>query len=1290
MNDSIPFRRNANKLLGITILSLSSLATAQDISDESAQSLEFTLITGDKVSAMATPERGLYGARLLNSDGEEVITSLEQLGDDIYLIPPEAATYVEQGLLDRELFNLTKLYRSGFDDDNTEDFPVIVEYREGSLPQQNAHLKIPGATLTARFDIIDSIAMRVDKDNLQDLLSTINGSTSIQGVWLDANIEAHKPRKSRKKQHWWSHSIAKDNSYPTVPLTGAYGTYASPYKGMGVTVAVLDTGYDTDHPDLAGQVIGSKSFVYPYTDVDDINGHGTHTASTVAGNGVESAGKYAGMAPHAKLLIAKVLSDNGSGSMSGIMQAMEWAVESGADIVNMSLGGSATSCDGPTVDLVEKLSDQALFVISAGNNFTRETIGVPGCAPSALTVAAVDRSNQTANFSSRGPSPDGHSLKPDIASQGVNVIAAASGGKGEQAYRSLSGTSMSAPHVAGGAAILLEARPQLTPRQLKQVLTSSVSATQADVLEQGAGIMDVNAAIKQSLIANPGQELGLFTYGETAEPVKSFVAVENLSDQDINIKLALDFTGEDGESEIPHNAIWLEDSKVTIAANSVAQIPVWVDPSVELDNSAYGTIGGRLVGKSVGKHKANFTVPLSYWVNPPLVNLTVNLFDRYGKPATSPSKFYIMSGEDGWGGSVSLQNGSRTLTLPKGEYSLISYIMTYDHQGDYGGLVRSMAMMAELDTEITQNTVLDFNASEAQLVEFKANEPLMSQGYSAGFTYGLNDDFLLKAGTVEIAPDYVTEVYALSNGYDERFDSFITTRALAPKTTLTTSNGTVLDYTLQSVSKNFHGEGSAEVIVIQDQGYQTPWDEYDMAGKVVILEFPYYFSSTSIKAIAARGAIGVIGARPSADGRFKSNTYSIDSIPTVGVDSNTAATLLAEAAEGNLTLHWSGTAPERSPYAYNLRNISKGSIETGTLEFYPPDIDGGKEHQKVKDKHPSKSANNNARALAQRTAHYYSQGDSRPVWTDMHAHVAGLNSFYAGGTPLALIAPLTRTEYYSAGRDGAWTDIVMPRFVAYTSGALFEGARTYSEGFKDDVTWFKANKGASLISNGSAIGYRDTNLLEVSLPHFGDGFGHDGIVGRDGSAYSKTYINGEVAIAKAGFYELPDETARVTLQRTYQLRQFGSSSTSNELLGTQYIGRYSWNTDSQLQGAQPILIPSIDLPVTMENTMTANKAVEAPIFAALDFDNMAELSHVAVRYAVGDECIVEGYVYKCTTMAETQNTWQDATVSQRNGQWYATLPNTGVAGDFVHLQIQVQDAQGGETEITTIRAYLLD
>ena len=123
-----------------------------------------------------------------------------------------------------------------------------------------------------------------------------------------------------------------------MPLIGAPEAWAAGYDGTGVTVAVLDTGIDVQPPGPRRPDHGTASFV-PGEDVTDVNGHGTHVASTIAGTGAASGGDYKGVAPGADLLVGKVLGGtDGYGQDSWIIAGMEWAAESGADVVNMSLG----------------------------------------------------------------------------------------------------------------------------------------------------------------------------------------------------------------------------------------------------------------------------------------------------------------------------------------------------------------------------------------------------------------------------------------------------------------------------------------------------------------------------------------------------------------------------------------------------------------------------------------------------------------------------------------------------------------------------------------------------------------------------------------------------------------------------------------------------------------------------------------------------------------------------------------------------------------------------------------
>ncbi|MBB0233101.1 S8 family serine peptidase, partial [Streptomyces calidiresistens] len=162
--------------------------------------------------------------------------------------------------------------------------------------------------------------------------------------------------------------------------------------GEGVTVAILDTGIDATHPDLADRVVAQVNFT-DAPDIGDVVGHGTHVGSTVAGTGAASDGLYTGVAPGADLLDVKVLNDDGYGFDSEIIAGMEWAVEQNADIVNMSLGGFVTDRLPPIEEALERLSAQSdtLFVVAAGNEgpFTA-SLSAPGTAEAALTVGALD------------------------------------------------------------------------------------------------------------------------------------------------------------------------------------------------------------------------------------------------------------------------------------------------------------------------------------------------------------------------------------------------------------------------------------------------------------------------------------------------------------------------------------------------------------------------------------------------------------------------------------------------------------------------------------------------------------------------------------------------------------------------------------------------------------------------------------------------------------------------------------------------------------------------------------
>jgi serine protease AprX len=227
-------------------------------------------------------------------------------------------------------------------------------------------------------------------------------------------------------------------------------------------------------------------------------------ASIAAGTGAASNGLYRGVAPGAHLYIAKVLDRNGDGSMSGVMAGVEWAVEQGAQVINLSLGGPSP-CDG--TDALSTLCDAAVqqagvvLGVAAGNAGPgASTVGSPGCARLVITIGATDDNDQVANFSSRGPTSDGR-IKPDIVFPGVGIVAAQAAGTqlGEviaPGYISLDGTSMATPHASGAVCLLLQAKSDLTPGQIKSVLQNTSLNLGLPANTQGTGRADVFKAFE--------------------------------------------------------------------------------------------------------------------------------------------------------------------------------------------------------------------------------------------------------------------------------------------------------------------------------------------------------------------------------------------------------------------------------------------------------------------------------------------------------------------------------------------------------------------------------------------------------------------------------------------------------------------------------------------------------------------------------------------------------------------------------------------------------------------------
>jgi subtilisin family serine protease len=212
-------------------------------------------------------------------------------------------------------------------------------------------------------------------------------------------------------------------------------------QGDGVRVALLDSGIDESHPDLAAAIDEARDFTQSRRGPADRNGHGTHVAGIVAAR--QNNRGVIGVAPQSRLLIAKVLGDDGIGNSAAVAAGVDWACDHGASIISMSLGSPQ-----PDVQLrqaIERAAAKGVFVIAAAGNAGRpNSVNYPARWRETVAVAAVDRNGQLSRFSSRGP-------QVDIAAPGQDVLSTFRNG----GYAKLSGTSMAAPFVAGVVALLI-------------------------------------------------------------------------------------------------------------------------------------------------------------------------------------------------------------------------------------------------------------------------------------------------------------------------------------------------------------------------------------------------------------------------------------------------------------------------------------------------------------------------------------------------------------------------------------------------------------------------------------------------------------------------------------------------------------------------------------------------------------------------------------------------------------------------------------------------------------------
>lgn len=367
---------------------------------------------------------------------------------------------------------------------------LVVDLADGTSAEDAARLT--GLPLVLASDVSADEALYVaEVDDVAAAVAALSGRDGVEVAEASVEMQAFGfPDDPLYAKQW------------NFPMVGAAAGWRAG-AGEGVVVAVIDTGV-SPLPDLpAATILEGRSFVPGTSTAADDHGHGTHVAGTIAqatDNGVGAAG----LAPRAKILPLKVLSRTGSGQSAWIAAAIDEAVDQGADVINLSLGGGHSDV---VVNAVEKAREAGVVVVAAAGNTGRQGLGSPADSPSAIGVSAVGPDDQLAPYSTWGQGVE-------IAAPGGNkqvtdggIVQATIDGKGGQQFAEWQGTSMASPHVAGAAAVLIGAGAQSADEVERHLFAGADGRD--DPLRYGAGRLDLGGALRSLLVAKQGLLFGL-------------------------------------------------------------------------------------------------------------------------------------------------------------------------------------------------------------------------------------------------------------------------------------------------------------------------------------------------------------------------------------------------------------------------------------------------------------------------------------------------------------------------------------------------------------------------------------------------------------------------------------------------------------------------------------------------------------------------------------------------------------------------------------------------------------